>query len=184
MTNAETVKMLAVLKVAYPRSYQSQSKEEAAVMSNLWAESLQDLDYQTVSNVVSRWIATEKWPPSIAEIRSGAVQLSNPTMALDWAGGWGEVTRAISNYGAWNKQAALESMSPTTSQCVESIGWNNICMSENISIERGHFRTMFEERTESISKAERIPPSLRNPAEDLLLELGDRLKLTERSNNE
>lgn len=143
----------------------------------LWFDALQDLDYRAASDALKRWAATEKWSPSIADIRSGVSQVYNPEVALDWADGWQEVTRAISKYGSWNKSAALESMSPVTRQCVMSIGWENICGSENISVERGHFRTMFSEKTERREKARQIPDSLKSPAEKMLLDFGERLKL-------
>lgn len=143
----------------------------------LWFDALQDLDYRAASDALKRWAATEKWSPSIADIRAGVVQIYEPEVALDWSDGWREVTRAISNYGSWNKEKALESMSPVTKQCVLSIGWENICGSENISVERGHFRTMFTDKMERHDKARQIPEQLRNPAEKMLLDFGERLKL-------
>ena len=38
----------------------------------------------------------------------------------------------------------MESLDPVTRRCVESIGYRNLCISENISVERANFRMIFE----------------------------------------
>ena len=50
----------------------------------------------------------------------------------------------ILEYGSYNKEKALESLDPITRKCVESIGYLELCMSENIMVERAHYQKIFE----------------------------------------
>ena len=49
---------------------------------------------------------------------------------------WGEVIKAIARYGYCGKP---EFSSPLIANAVECIGWRDMCMSENIGVERAHF---------------------------------------------
>lgn len=174
MTGQETLKIMALIKTAYPRFIEGVDSKTAA---RLWHEMLKDLDYGEVQIALKRWIATEKWPPSIAEVRSMTTGLDNDTIG-DWTEGWNQVTRAISKYGYWAESEALDSMDDVTRDCVTAIGWQNICQSTKVSVERGHFRTMYEQRKNSIRKSEAIPDALRTPVERLLAGFDDKSKLT------
>lgn len=173
MTEQETLKIMALIKTAYPRFIEGVDSKTAA---RLWHEMLKDLDYGQIQIALKRWIATEKWPPSIAEVRSMATGLNNDAIG-DWTEGWNQVTRAISKYGHWSEREALDSMDDVTRDCVKAIGWQTICESTSIGVERGHFRTMYEQRKNSIRRSEAIPDSLRTPVERLLLGLEDTQKL-------
>lgn len=174
MTAQETLKIMSLIKTAYPRFSDG---VDSKAMARLWHEMLNDLDYVQTQIVLKRWIATEKWPPSIAEIRSMAADLNSDTIG-DWTEGWDQVTRAVSKYGYWSESEALCSMDDVTRDCVKAIGWQNICQSTEIGVERGHFRTMYEQRKNSIRRSEAIPAYLKTPVERLLTELGNNNKLT------
>lgn len=165
----------AALRTFYPREKLIPNKEAAA----LWFEMLKDLPYQDVTTALQRWVSTQKWSPSIADIRSMVSNSANPELTNDWSEGWEEVTKAIGRYGAWNRQAALDSMSPITRDCVNAIGWENICASENIGVERGHFRTMYESHSQKMRNADQTAVGLRTPTEQRLLDYGSVVKRLE-----
>jgi len=125
----------------------------------LWYDRLKDLDYQDAANALNRWVSTEKWSPSIADIRKAVSEMRRDTVD-DWTEGWNQVTRAISKYGYPDEPGALASMNEITRDCVKAIGWKNICDSEEIGVERGHFRMMYEQRKERVRKLEVIPDAL------------------------
>lgn len=170
MTAQETLKIMALIKTAYPRFGDGLDPKASA---RLWHEMLNDLDYGQVQVALKRWIATEKWPPSIAEIRSMASDLTSNSVG-DWTEGWSQVTKAIRKYGYCAEGDALDSMDDVTRDCVMAIGWQNICQSTEIGVERGHFRTMYEQRKNSIRKSEAIPDSLKTPVEKLLTGFSDK----------
>ena len=96
MTTKDTVKILAVLKVAYPRYFEKQDFEEKKQMADLWTVMLEGYPYEAVDAAVRAHISTNKFPPSVAEVIAEVRKLS--------AGGgeneleaWGHVSRAIRN---------------------------------------------------------------------------------------
>lgn len=68
MTKEETIKIMAILKAAYPTYYKDQTKEEAAMSVGVWQATLIEYDYKSVSAAIKEIIKTMKYPPSIAEI--------------------------------------------------------------------------------------------------------------------
>ena len=165
MNKREFGMFINALKTFYPREKLLPNQEAM----ELWYEMLKDISYQAASKALQKWVATEKWSPTIADIRSTVSGLENET-AEDWASAWQEVTRAISRCGIYRETEALESMDEITRECVKAIGWKNICNSEEIGVERGHFRTMYEQRSEKVNAAKSIPDRLRSPIESRLAE--------------
>lgn len=68
MTKEETIKIMAILKAAYPTYYKDQTQEEALVSVGVWQATLIEYDYKAVSEAVKQLIKTMKFAPSIAEI--------------------------------------------------------------------------------------------------------------------
>lgn len=141
---------------------------------DLWYQMLKDIEYMDAVNALNRWVSTERWSPSIADIRKTVAEMHRDNVD-DWTEGWNQVTRAISKYGYTNQPGALASMDDITRECVKAIGWMNICNSEEIGVERGHFRTMYEQRKGKIRKSEIIPDALKNPIEMKLVGIGKTL---------
>lgn len=80
MTKAETLKILAVLKVAYPAMDNKLSDEEFKAMVNLWAEMFMDEPYELVSAAVKSFIVTDEqgYPPSIGKIKGHVRRMMQP----------------------------------------------------------------------------------------------------------
>lgn len=138
MTKGEVAKLLVVLAASYPRF------EVDDVKVQVWYEMLGDLDYAVASMVVKKIIMQNTFPPAIAEVRKAVTELMNPEQVTS-SEAWGEVTRAIRNYGYYREEEALASMSPITAQLVRYMGWREICMSEDIGVIRGQFLRMYEQ---------------------------------------
>lgn len=69
MTKKEAVQILAVLKAAYPASYNGMTKEEASGTVSIWAMQFEDMPVDIVMMAVHKLIATNKFPPSVAEVK-------------------------------------------------------------------------------------------------------------------
>ena len=69
MNQTDALKLLAVLKAAYPREYNFLTKEEAVGIANVWARQFHELPYEIVSMAVEKHISTEKQAPTIAGIK-------------------------------------------------------------------------------------------------------------------
>lgn len=139
MDKQEFKMLAAALQTYFPRY---NMLPNAAAMS-LWYEALKDLPYPTLSAALNKWISTEKWPPSIAELRGMCAEVTSGP-APDWGEGWAEVVKAVHRYGYSRPQEALDSLSPTARAAAERIGWEGICTSENPDTIRAQFRQVYE----------------------------------------
>lgn len=125
----------------------------------LWFRELQDIPYKVAEAALRKWVATNKWSPSIAEIREMTAGLVNGEQ-MTWGESWEKALNAVRKYGSYNKKMALESLDPLTRKCVENIGYLELCMSENIMVERAHFQKIFEVYAKREQTNQRLPASL------------------------
>lgn len=68
MTKKDALKILAILKAAYPHSYNGMSEEEALGTATVWYTQFANLSANIVLMAVNKSISTSKFPPSIAEV--------------------------------------------------------------------------------------------------------------------
>lgn len=154
MTKEEFGKFTMAMKTFYPRDVAIETKEAAA----LWYEQLKDIPYQTASLFLNKWVATEKWSPTIADIRGGSSEIDNGDID-DWGNGWKTVEQCIRSYGYYREDEALRHMDDITRQVVERLGFQNICMSENISADRANFRMLYQELAQKKKNNRQLSPS-------------------------
>lgn len=69
MTKKEAVQILAILKAAYPASYNGMTKEEASGTVSVWAMQFADVPVDIVMMAIHKAIATNKFPPTVAEVK-------------------------------------------------------------------------------------------------------------------
>lgn len=111
----------------------------------IWYRLLKDLPYNVANVAIQKYALTNKFPPSIAEIREQAAEVTDKSLEADWGNAWNQVTRAIQNYGMWGTEKAMESMDEITRECVMRLGWKELCMSENPTADRANFRMIYEQ---------------------------------------
>jgi hypothetical protein len=165
MTKKEMIVILAVLKEAYKDFQVTETK------INLWFNLLGDLDFKIVQVAVKKLILESPYVPTISDIRKQAIEIIHPS--IDATEAYGEVRRAIKEYGYDNAPEAFGSMSPLTRRVCEYIGWQNICLSEEPSIIRGQFLRMYSELREKEQKEMLLPEGLKKE----MLELTENKKL-------
>lgn len=127
---------------------------------NVWYTLLKDLDYMVVQTAIQKYMLTQKLPPVIADIREMASSVTMGEKAL-WSDGWEEVVMAIRRYGSYNEAKAMENMSEITKQCVRRLGYQNLCRSEDISIERANFRMIYEQISKREEENRKLPVQMR-----------------------
>ena len=126
---------------------------------NMWYALLGDLNYDLCAMAIKKYMLTNKFPPTVAELREMATNILSGD-PLTWGESWERALSAVRKYGSYNKMEALNSLDPITRKCVESIGYMELCMSENIMVERAHFQKIFDifAKREQVSK--QIPMAL------------------------
>ena len=140
MTKEEFGKVISVLRSAYP-SVQSFTAKESL---DVWYMLLGDLDYQAASSATLKYIANNKFPPTIADIRQLATEATAGEIP-DWGNGWSQVEYAFSHYGQYQSAEAMESFDDITRAVVERLGFINLCVSENKEVDRANFRMIYEQ---------------------------------------
>lgn len=140
MTKPEVIKLLAMIAAAYPNM-----KEVNEVQINIWYDCLKDVNKDIALASVKKHILESTFPPSVAEIRKQVMEVTTPSNEkLDGSTAWGEVLKAIKEYGYYREEEALKSMSPITAKVAKYMGWREICHSEKLDVVRGQFLKMYE----------------------------------------
>lgn len=163
MDKTEFARWAMALKTYFPRDNLLPTKESM----ELWFAELQDIPYNVALAMLRKWVNTQKWPPSISEIRSMCAEIVNGKLP-EWSDGWQEVVAAIGRHGYANQDEALAAMSPITRDAVEKIGWRNICLSENPDTIRAQFRQCFQICAARQAEDRQINPELKAAITDLL----------------
>ena len=155
MTKREFSIFAVALKTYYPKD--TILPNEQAM--ELWYMQLKDLPYEVASTALNSWVATNKWSPTIADIREKSADLMQGERT-DWSEGWERVVKCIGAYGYNRQDDALETMDEITRECVKRLGWMNLCLSENLTADRANFRQMYESISERKRKYDLIPASV------------------------
>lgn len=143
MTREDTIQVLSILKAAYPKFYANLTRDGAMQIIELWSAMFINDDVEYVKTALLKHIATNAFPPAIADIRKAMLFVTDAN-ENDLGEAWGEVMRAVRNFGYIREKEALESLKSTTRRAVESMGWQNICASENLMADRAHFLRIYE----------------------------------------
>lgn len=139
MTKQEFAVFAAALRTYYPK--ESILPNQQAM--ELWYQELQDIPNEVATAALRRYVATNKWSPSIAEIREMTVNVTQGD-DMTWGEAWEKALKAVHIYGYYRAKEALDSLDPLTRRCVENVGFREMCLSENIAVERANFRMIFE----------------------------------------
>ena len=125
----------------------------------MWYALMGDLPYEVCATAIKKYMLLNKFPPTVAEIRELASTIVNGN-PLTWGESWERALGAVRKYGSYNKVEALNSLDEITRKCVESIGYMELCMSENIMVERAHFQKVFEVFAKRAETEKKMPTAL------------------------
>lgn len=176
MDRKEFALIALALQEYYPRDKLLQTKEA----KELWFRQLEDIPYKLAEAGVQKWVALNKWSPTIADIREMATSVSLGNTP-DWGEAWNEVQVAIRRYGSYRVGDALDSLSKLTRKTTERMGFMNLCMSENVSADRANFRMIYEQLANREKQEAQLPITLKT----LIAEVQkDNLMIGERKNDE
>lgn len=150
---------------------------------NMWFALIGDLPYEVCNVSIQKYMLTNKFPPTVAEIREMAANVVGGD-PLTWGESWERALNAVRRFGSYNKVDALNSLDPLTRKCVESIGYMELCMSENIMVERAHFQKVFEVYQKREQTDKQMPVALQQAISKLQLKGMDVLQLGSGDNSD
>ena len=151
------------LKSAYPNSRALETIEAY----KMWHRMLQDLDPEQLNLAIVKHISTSKFPPTIAEIREAALL----TTQKDWSEGWALVLQAISLYGIYQVEKAydyIQSRDELAYKVTKRLGFQNICVSEDLTIDRANFRMAYISSEKLETEKAQLPADVKVAMEKLL----------------
>ena len=99
MDKPETLKILAVLRVAYPNFYKAMSEDDYRDTAILWSDLFRDDPFTLVSAAVKTLIATDEkgYPPNIGAVKATMAKLTEPPVLTEMEA-WNLVRRYMSAY--------------------------------------------------------------------------------------
>ncbi len=110
MTREDTIKILAVLRGAYPAFYRDITKQEAESTIALWMSMFDEEPYELVGAAVKAFIAGDSkgFPPSIGQVKERIRQITQPEEMTEQEA-WALVSKALRNstYGSEEEFAKL-----------------------------------------------------------------------------
>lgn len=166
MTDNEFMIWAAAVKTYYPRDNVLPNTQAM----ELWYRQLKDIPYPVAEAVLSKWVATNKWSPTIADIRELASETMNGAPD-EWGEAWEKVIKAVQRFGVYQKNEALASLDDLTRRCAMRVGFVQICMSENVSIERASFRDIYNRELERMKRDTQVPEAVKQKIEQMHLQM-------------
>lgn len=145
--------------------YTSQSFLPDAESIKIWYQLLKDMPYEIANVSIQKHMATNKFPPTVAEIRSGAAEITDKSH--DWSDGWESFRKAVGRFGYYRREEAFASMDEITRKVVKRLGWKELCMSENIMQDRANFRMVYEQEQNRAMERAMLPEGLRKQMDAL-----------------
>lgn len=125
---------------------------------NAWYVALCDIDYNLAQAALIKYALTNKWQPTVADIRESALSLIDTS--LDWSESWKIAIKLVKKYGSDKALKAKAEMDELTRETVERIGYIELCQTQSIEIVRGQYRQVYEQVKEKHRMNKLLPVNL------------------------
>lgn len=158
MTRTEVRELITMLAAAWPAwAAKVADKQSARLLTDLWAATLGDVELADAIAAVQVHLATSEWPPTVAAIRKAVTEAKRPPSRAG-AEAWGDVLRACQRWGAGGSPRFDD---PVVASVVASLGWRELCLSENVTADRARFIAAYEEIRDRVDLDARLPETMR-----------------------
>ena len=157
MTKEEFSKVAAAMRTYYP----GQNLLPNVKSVELWYMQLCDIDYQIITIALNEWVATNKWPPTIADLREAAGRLVAEEIP-DWDSAYEHSRHIVKKYGYYNAEEAMAELPEIEKKVVQNIGYINWCKSENPAVIRAQYRDLYNILAARKKRENQLPPGLKN----------------------
>ena len=166
MTKQETIKMIAVMKAAFPSWGSKLSQEEIRTSVEIWHEMLEEYEYIIVSGALKSIIATKKdFPPSIAEIiEKVQFLLSGGQKEISENEAWAMVRKALGNgmYGAKEEFERLPSdIQSVLREPATLRNWSQLDPTEVDTVVASNFMRSFKEVRKREKEFKALPSDIK-----------------------
>lgn len=165
MTREETVRLLSVLRAAYPNFYKGMGKKELEGTVSLWAELFLEDDYTLVMTAAKALIVSDAkgFPPVIGQIKDKMRLLSQPQeMGAEEA--WRLVQKALSN-GLYGSREEYEKLPERVQGLIGSPAvlrqYAGMDVGELETVVKSHFIKAYREKQEYKKQVDALPEDVK-----------------------
>ena len=159
MTFDEFTVYVMAIKTAYPKEKFLETEQQMET----WYRFLKDIPYDVATAGFSKWVITEKWTPTIADIRKMASDCTLTPRISDTKA-WDNVLRVIRYYGYYREDEALNELDDISARIVKHLGFKNLCMTEekDLHYERERFKEMYANAVDQERHDALLPEKLKD----------------------
>lgn len=165
MNRNEVLKIMAILRGAYPQFYRGIDREKAESTVNLWAEMFANDDVRVVAAAVKSVIESDEkgFPPTIGQVKAKMRMICAPD-ELSEAEAWGLVAKAIRN-SAYEAQAEFEKLPPLVKRIVGSPNqlrdWSQMDSDAVHSVVASNFQRSYRAKAAREKEVQALPADVR-----------------------
>ena len=145
----------SAMKAAYPNANLMPDNRAKEV----WYTMLSDQDYRICLAALKEHISLNKFAPSIAEIREKCAGIGRGEVN-DWGAACNDVVYAMRRWDMYREGEAMDNLDEVTSQGVGRLGFKNLCLSEDLHIDRANFRMIYEQVSARRKEYIQLAPAL------------------------
>ena len=135
---------------------------------NVWYELLKDIDYANCNMAAQRYIISERFPPTIADIRDYVFKNDKSNNGLNESYAWSLVRKAISD-SSYHSEERFNELPETIQKAVGSANQLRIWATDgdfNDGVVQSNFLRSYRQVIETNQKMEILPQNLRNMIEN------------------
>ena len=136
---------------------------------NVWYELLKDIPYAMCEASLHKYMATNKYPPTIADIRQSALEIATPDV-MGEAEAWALVYKAICN----STYHAREEFDKLPVDCQKAIGspsilreWAGLATDEVNTVIQSNFMRVYKTTAKKTQEYKQLPESTRKIIEKI-----------------
>lgn len=187
MTREDVLKVLSILKAAYPHSFRGMTRIDGEALVNLWAHQFAGEDAAEVEAAVDALISTRKegFSPTVGEIKDILHRIKGAG-GLSEAEAWNLVERACRR-GLYNSEEEFDRLPPDVQAAVggheQLKAWAAMDAEVVNSVIASNFRKSFVTVTARKRELDMMPPDVRTIvsgiADKMRIEKGERAEIAE-----
>lgn len=135
VSKEQMLKILAIIKTAYPRFDDFRDPKKLAATNELWYYHFKHCDPNVLECAVHRYINYGIYPPSIAEIRMEYKKLIDEFPTAEES--WNHLMVNIRSYGLYRSTEGGSNLDEISKKVLETIGgYRRLCLAESRDLER------------------------------------------------
>jgi hypothetical protein len=165
MEMQETLKLLTTIQASYPIHKDNwEDDQQIRLKAKMWHIHFQEFEFEEVFGALVKYVSTEKFPPTIADLKKIVVKNRNPQAFKTGESAWEEVILGIKKYGYYQQEKAFVGFDEQTKRLIKAIGWGTICQcsDDKIGIIKSNFVKMWDSVKQEEKEFELIPVEVLN----------------------